>query len=296
MVRPPGFPSLHPSTPQSSRMVDYQATKPIQHGGNQSAIRARLKLGNRPLVDFSAPLNALGPPPGAVAAVREATESIDRYPEPGSPRLVRRLAEYHGVPTDRIIVGAGTTELISLVGQVYRESLGRQPRRFSASRPNLWPTWSSLPTASTAGPQRKTACSPRSGPNTFWAGGRTPEPDAASGIFWTGHPNNPTGRAWDREPLLDLDRPEPADDHGRRRGVPAVFARRGRADLGSASAANRENLIVLRSMTKIYSFPGLRVGYAVASTELINRLKTWATALVGHHRRRGRRRFGARRR
>ena len=84
-------------------MVDHRATLPIQHGGNQSAIRARLKLGNRTLLDFSAPLNALGPPRGAVAAVRAATDSIDRYPEPGAPRLVERLAEYHRVPADRIL-------------------------------------------------------------------------------------------------------------------------------------------------------------------------------------------------
>src|SRR3954447_5802986 len=109
-------------------MVDYQATLPIQHGGNQSAIRARLKLGNRPLLDFSALLNALGPPKVAVAAVRAVTESFDRYPEPGSPRLVHRLAEYHRVPPDRIIVGAGTTELISLIGQTLREPLSRRSR------------------------------------------------------------------------------------------------------------------------------------------------------------------------
>src|SRR5580704_7211347 len=81
------------SLPTKSEMLDHRATLPIQHGGNQSAIRARLKLGNRPLLDFSAPLNGLGPPPGAVEAVRAATETIDRYPEPGAPRLVERLAE-----------------------------------------------------------------------------------------------------------------------------------------------------------------------------------------------------------
>src|SRR3954470_8108386 len=111
-----------------NRMVDHRAKNPIQHGGNQANIRARLRLGNRPLLDFSAPLNALGPPPVAVAAVRAATESIDRYPEPNSPRLVERLAEFHGVPADRIMVGAGTTELINLIGQLLRDELGQRPR------------------------------------------------------------------------------------------------------------------------------------------------------------------------
>ena len=105
-------PSSAASPPGRSR--DDRATRPIQHGGNQASIRARLNLGNRPLLDFSAPLNALGPPEGAFEAVRSATESIDRYPEPGAPRLVERLADYHRVPSDRILVGAGTTELIAI--------------------------------------------------------------------------------------------------------------------------------------------------------------------------------------
>ena len=98
---PGGF-SLITLLAEANRMRDNQATLPIQHGGNQSAIRARLRLGNRPLLDFSAPLNGLGPPAGAVTAVRRVTDSIGRYPEPGSPRLVERLAEFHDVPADHI--------------------------------------------------------------------------------------------------------------------------------------------------------------------------------------------------
>jgi len=252
-------------------MVDYQATKPIQHGGNQSAIRARLKLGNRPLVDFSAPLNALGPPPGALAAVRAATETIDRYPEPGSPRLVERLAEYHGVPTDRIIVGAGTTELISLIGQVYRESLGRRACEsgdpVTALAHLVEPSY---------GEYRRTSAqnglNARIWPEHILGWTQETEPDGAAGIFWTGHPNNPTGRAWDRDRLLGIVDRNPRlmtvvdeaylpflPDEADRTVIPA--------------AASRENLLVLRSMTKIFAFPGLRVGYAVASPEMINRLR-----------------------
>ena len=179
-------------------MVDYQATKPIQHGGNQAAIRARLKLGNRPLLDFSAPLNALGPPPGALAAVREATESIDRYPEPGSPRLIERLAEYHGVPADRIIVGAGTTELISPDRPDLPRVAGPPRPRAGRPRTSRWPTWSEP----TYGEYRRTSAqnglTPGSGASTPWDGSRTTSPRGPAGIFWTGHPNNPTGRAWDR--------------------------------------------------------------------------------------------------
>ena len=115
--------STPPFLGRTNRMRDQQATLPIQHGGNQSAIRARLRLGNRPLLDFSAPLNGLGPPQGAVAAVRRDTDSIGRYPEPNCPRLVERLAEFHGIPAEFVMVGAGTTDVISMIGQSLREEL-----------------------------------------------------------------------------------------------------------------------------------------------------------------------------
>ena len=252
-------------------MVDNRATLPIQHGGNQSAIRARLKLGNRTLLDFSAPLNGLGPPPGAVAAVRAATESIDRYPEPGAPRLVERLAEYHQVPPDRIIIGAGTTELISLIGQVLRDPLTRRARELGDPE---------IPVAHLIEPSygeyRRTSA--QNGLRTkIWddhvlGWDQDVFPESATGIFWTGHPNNPTARAWDRDRLLSLIDGSPdlmvvvdeaylpfLPDEAERTLIPA--------------AADRDNVIVLRSMTKIFAFPGLRIGYAVAAPDMINRLR-----------------------
>src|SRR6185437_1384211 len=252
-------------------MVDNRATLPIQHGGNQSAIRARLKLGNRTLLDFSAPLNALGPPRGSIAAVRAATESIDRYPEPGAPRLVHRLAEYHRVPADRIIIGAGTTELISLIGQVYRDPLTRRAREMGDP---------DMPMAHLIEPSygeyRRTSA--QNGLRTkIWDDhvlGWSQEvfPENASGIFWTGHPNNPTARAWERDQLLGLIDASP--------GLLSVVDEAYLPFLPDEdertlirAAAGRENVIVLRSMTKIFAFPGLRIGYAVAAPDIITRLR-----------------------
>jgi threonine-phosphate decarboxylase len=252
-------------------MLDHRATLPIQHGGNQSAIRARLKLGNRSLLDFSAPLNGLGPPPRAVEAVRAATETIDRYPEPGAPRLVARLAEYHRVPTDRIMIGAGTTELISLIGQVMRDPLNRRARELGDHE---------LPVAHLIEPSygeyRRTSAQ-NSLRTRIWDDDvlgwiQDVFPENAQGIFWTGHPNNPTARAWDRDRLLHLIDGAPdllsvVDEAY----LPFLPDEQDRTLIPAAAA--RDNVIVLRSMTKIFAFPGLRIGYAVAPPEMINRLK-----------------------
>ena len=245
---------------------NHRATNPIQHGGNQSAIRARLKLGNRPLQDFSAPLNALGPPRGAVAEVYRTIESIDRYPEPGSPRLVEYLAELHGVPADHILVGAGTTELISLIGQAYcgRGEPGG-PRMTVAHL--IEPTY---------GEYRRTSAQNGLHAEIYdehilgWEQEFLPR--GARGIFWTGHPNNPTGRAWDRDRLLSLIDASPdlltVVDEAYLQFFPDES---GRTVVGAVPA--RDNLLVLRSMTKIYAIPGLRIGYAVAPAEMVARLR-----------------------
>jgi threonine-phosphate decarboxylase len=252
-------------------MRDFNATLPIQHGGNQSAIRARLRLGNRPLLDFSAPLNGQGPPTGAVAAVRRATESIGRYPEPGAPRLVERLAEFHQVPADRIMVGAGTTELICLVGLAMREQLQPHTRINGLAEIPL-----SHVVEPTYGEYRRTAA--QNGlRNRVWDGhvlGWDQDflPEGASGIVWTGHPNNPTGRAWDRERLLDVvDNTHAGLTVVDEAYLPFLPDEADRTVV--QDAVGRDDLVVLRSMTKIYAIPGLRIGYAVAAPEMITRLR-----------------------
>lgn len=232
-----------------------------------------MRLGSRPLIDFSAPLNGLGPPPSAVEAVRSVTESIDRYPEPGSPRLVQRLAEYHRVPADRIIVGAGTTELINLIGAVFREPLSRRARELGD--PDAPVVHLVEPTY---GEYRRTSAQ-NSLRTKIWgehilAWEQNDEPIGAAGIFWTGHPNNPTGHAWDRARLLSVIENSP--------GMIAVVDEAYLPFLPDEAertlvrtAAARDNIIVLRSMTKIFAFPGLRIGYAVASADLITRLRRY---------------------
>jgi threonine-phosphate decarboxylase len=97
-------------------------------------------------------------------------------------------------------------------------------------------------------------------------------PEGATGIFWTGHPNNPTARAWDRDHLLSLIDASPdllaVVDEAYLPFLPDEEAR-----TLIPAAAQRENVLVLRSMTKIFAFPGLRIGYAVGSPDMIGRLR-----------------------
>lgn len=72
------------------------------HGGTDS--------GPEPLHDFSTNANPLGPCPPVLAAVRAA--DLSRYPDPSYTRLRDTLAAHHGVTPERVVVGAGASELI----------------------------------------------------------------------------------------------------------------------------------------------------------------------------------------
>ncbi len=248
-------------------------SSPIQHGGNQYGIRKRLGLGDRPLLDFSVSLNPLGPPPSALAAARKAIDRSGEYPEPGCPRLTAKLAARHNVPEDRVIVGAGTSEIIALIAQALREVLKLHALEAGDSTmPTahlVEPTYGEYRRASVLN-EHRTQIWKR--PTLGWHLDFLPR--SANGIYWTGNPISPIGLAWAREALLKA-----VDDS---QGLLTVVDEAylpffpDEADRTvTTAAASRTNLLALRSVTKIFAIPGIRVGYAVTSADLVTRLKQY---------------------
>ena len=90
--------------------------RPIHGGTNIAELRS---LGLRPedVLDFSASINPLGPPPG----VTQAMSAIDlaAYPDTECTALREALSAKLGVPTSQILVGNGSTELIHLTARAY---------------------------------------------------------------------------------------------------------------------------------------------------------------------------------
>ena len=72
------------------------------HGGTDSM--------PEPRYDFSSNANPLGSCPSVLAAVRSA--DVTRYPDPMYAKLRETLAAHHHTRPDRIVVGAGASELI----------------------------------------------------------------------------------------------------------------------------------------------------------------------------------------
>jgi histidinol-phosphate aminotransferase len=138
------------------------------HGGTDSL--------PEPRYDFSSNANSLGPCPAVLAAIRRA--DVSRYPDPSYARLRRRLAAWHDVAPERIVVGAGASELTL-----------RLVRHFNTTVLQLAPTFSEY--ARSAGiARRRVICA--SSPKSFLLAQRRQRC-----LAFLCCPNNPTGEVWE---------------------------------------------------------------------------------------------------
>lgn len=240
------------------------ALKTCAHGG---LIYDEIKtLGINPddILDFSVSTNPFMPPPGIKERMKSF--SIERYPDSCSTQLVSRLSEKLLIPRENIFAGAGTTEIIRLIALAY----------FRQNDPVLIlePTYGEYEVACRiAGARVVKFRAPEEN-------GFMPDINELSEIIrkrrpravFICNPNNPTGKYLPRaaiekvievmgDTLLVLDEAY----------VPFAANRWNSLDLIKCG-----NVIIMRSMTKDYGLPGLRLGYAVGWKELIETLRAVA--------------------
>lgn len=79
-------------------------TKPNNHGGDV--------YGSEPLIDFSASLNPLGMPEAVRRALIASVDGCIHYPDPYCRALRDAIGRAEGVPVEHILCGAGASELL----------------------------------------------------------------------------------------------------------------------------------------------------------------------------------------
>lgn len=85
-----------------------------QHGGDLDAIERIYKIPRNEIIDFSGNINPLGIPESVKIAIKDNAELVCTYPDVSYKRLRTAIGSYTGVDPDNLIVGNGSTELISL--------------------------------------------------------------------------------------------------------------------------------------------------------------------------------------
>ncbi len=228
------------------------------HGGEVFRLAAKVGIEPEEIVDFSANINPLGLPPGVFEVMYKGLKNLANYPEIGAESLRQCVARRHNLSLENIVVGNGSSSLIYLLSRVLKPQKAlvwtptfseyeRALRQSNSQIVNL-PSWDSEKTIPLDELIKSTLAA---------------QPD----LVFLCNPNNPTGTLWS---LVEL---EQVVGTLQEAGIICVldeaFIDFVGVEFSFALRVNDfDNLIVLRSLTKIYALAGLRCGYLLCGPSL----------------------------
>jgi len=211
------------------------------------------------LVKLASNENSLGPSPRAVAAMQQAATRMHLYPDGGAFYLRQALAAKLGISPDMLLFGNGSNEIIEFLGHVF---LG--PGTNLVMSQAAFIIYKLV--ADSFGAETRMAPMQHF---THDLEAMLALIDAQTRLVFVANPNNPTGTRVDNDALQRfLDRVPPhvlvvLDEAYVELMPPEAqppvldWVREGR------------NLLVMRTFSKTYGLAGIRLGYAVAATEVL---------------------------
>ncbi len=240
--------------------------KPCIHGARTAESAEASGKDASELLDYSVNLNPLGPPK-LRKVLGKALETINNYPDNRYPGFRKAAAEYLEVLPENIVPGNGSSELIRLFAETIIEPGDRvvipsptfgeyefQCRLFGAKIDHI--EYGDITNINTKGCKAVFLC----------------------------NPNNPTGGLIKHDEVIQL--AEKCIESETFLFVDEAFIEL--SDPGETIArfaAANDFVFCLRSMTKTYSVPGLRIGFGVASSGFANILNNirlpWSLNSVG---------------
>jgi threonine-phosphate decarboxylase len=227
------------------------------HGGDVYHLARSLGINVSDLLDFSANINPLGFPPGLHGAVREALAEIVHYPDRRCLALRQDLATYHQLTPEEILVGNGSTELLYLVARVLK------PRRGLIVIPAFSEYERALMVAGV-----RVAFQATSEAHNFAL--REVLQAQAGDLVFLAHPASPSGVLLDPELLMRV--AVGLDAAGAYLLLDEAFIDFVEEASFKAHLNRFPHLMILRSFTKFFGIPGMRLGFLLGAPELVTYL------------------------
>lgn len=204
--------------------------------------------------------NPLGPSPAAIKAMADALPGVFRYPSAVQQELEEAIARHHGVTTDEVLLGNGSSDILRLAAGAY----GTKKVVTAA------PTFEIIAMhAATFGAEVVAIPLDRNHAHDVQ---RMSEAAKNAGLLYVCNPNNPTATITPKGPMRAL-----------LENVTAPMVLVDEAYHHYATSADYEsvaplvktkpNLIVARTFSKVHALAGVRVGYALANRAVIQALR-----------------------
>jgi histidinol-phosphate aminotransferase len=217
----------------------------------------QVQYGVERMVKLSSNEGAFGPVDAAREVIERGAPDLRRYPDSAALTLRDAIAQQHVVALDNVVLGNGADELIRLAGLATLD-----PGDNGVFPWPSFPTYVAACAAQGAQPQKI----PLSGDRRFDFAALRDAIDERTKIVFIANPNNPTGLL---APRAQLERFIDELPRGVLLVLDEAYAEYAAGD-DEPSGVNLvregvDNLVVLRTFSKIHGLAGLRIGYAVAS-------------------------------
>lgn len=233
----------------------YVPGKPIEEVQREYGVKDIIKLASNE--------NPIGPSPKAIDAMKKAAEKVALYPDGNCFALRQAVAAHLGVSPDCLIFGAGSDEVIHVIGLALLED-GDEVLIAD-------PTFSQYESASTL--MECPCCKVPLTDDRHDVDKMIEKITAKTKIVFVANPNNPTGTMLTKAEVTKLLNAMPE-------GAVLVLDEAYTEYIENPDFPNPipwvlegKNVIVLRTFSKIYGLAGLRIGYGIAKPEIISYLE-----------------------
>ncbi|MEO1089963.1 MAG: histidinol-phosphate transaminase [Pseudomonadota bacterium] len=216
--------------------------------------------GRQDVAKLSANESPLGPSPRAIEAYRAGAADLHRYPDGGSIAVREALAAYSGKPADRLVCGAGSDELISLLlmayagpgDEVVHSAHGFLMYRISTQAVGATPVAAPEAALTTSVDAILERVTPR------------------TRLVFVANPNNPTGTYVSAAEIRRLHAGLPEHVLLVLDAAYAEYVAPADYEDGMALADDAPNVVVLRTFSKIMGLAALRLGWCYAPAPVID--------------------------
>jgi len=217
--------------------------------------------------------NCWGPPESVMKAMNNAWKYSNRYGYPDG-NLTGEIAKHHGVKVDNILLGAGSGEILDVVGTTFllggKKVLGVEPTYSS-----VYGHATSIKTSAIKLPLNKDYTQ-----NIASMIKAANDHASEIGLVYLCNPNNPTGLIVTKDEVKQL-------LDGIPKGMPVLideayhhFVEDPRYATSVPYVLEGRPVIIARTFSKIAALAGMRLGYAIASTETIQKMRPYSMGSI----------------
>jgi len=232
------------------------------HGGNLERATEKYGISSEKIIDFSANINPLGFSSKTREAIIKNLDRLSHYPDPECKEAKKEISHYFKIDYENIILGNGSTELIYLIVRTLKPKKALIPV----------PTFCEYERALNNNNVSINFYKLKEEQEFSISINEIISQLAGIDLVFLCNPNNPTGTFLFKKEMLTL-----VKEVQKRKiflVLDEAFIDLYEEESLIKEVKNYNHLIVLRSLTKFYGLPGLRIGFAASSSKLIEKLET----------------------